>query len=130
MCFVCRQWSGAREFSYACPNCGAARGATIKSAAASHNVMPDIDGYQSQVTGEWISSRSRHREHLREHRVVEIGNELHHLKPVGMQPDADVYRCPDDPNLHLQPKLIDGKKAEEIKRDVIAACYETGYWKR
>lgn len=39
-------------------------------------VMPDIQGYQSQVTGEWIGSRSQHRQHLKEHRLVEVGNEI------------------------------------------------------
>ena len=38
-------------------------------------VMNDIAGYKSQVTGEWIGSRSQHREHLKQHRLVEIGNE-------------------------------------------------------
>jgi len=38
-------------------------------------VMNDIGGYQSMVTGEWIGSRSQHREHLKAHRLVEIGNE-------------------------------------------------------
>jgi hypothetical protein len=28
------------------------------------------------VTGEWIGSRSTHRQHLKEHRLVEIGNEV------------------------------------------------------
>jgi hypothetical protein len=41
----------------------------------SHQVMPDIQGYQSQATGEWIGSRSAHRKHLKEHRLIEIGNE-------------------------------------------------------
>lgn len=39
-------------------------------------VMNDIGGYKSQVTGEWIASRSQHREHLKTHRLVEVGNEL------------------------------------------------------
>lgn len=38
-------------------------------------VMPDIKPYQSMITGEIITSRSKHREHLREHGCVEIGNE-------------------------------------------------------
>lgn len=38
-------------------------------------IMPDISPYQSMITGEIISSRSKHREHLREHGCVEIGNE-------------------------------------------------------
>jgi hypothetical protein len=39
-------------------------------------VIPDIAGYKSMVTGEWIGSRSTHRQHLKEHRLVEVGNEL------------------------------------------------------
>lgn len=41
----------------------------------SHQVMPDIQGYQSMQTGEWISSRSQHRAHLKQHRLIEYGNE-------------------------------------------------------
>jgi hypothetical protein len=39
-------------------------------------VQADIAGYKSMVTGEWIGSRSTHRQHLKEHRLVEIGNEV------------------------------------------------------
>lgn len=46
-------------------------------------VMPDIAGYQSMATGEWIGSRSTHREHLRQHRLIEIGNEKMENKPRG-----------------------------------------------
>lgn len=38
-------------------------------------VMNDIQGYKSMQTGEWISSRSHHREHLKQHRLIELGNE-------------------------------------------------------
>ena len=38
-------------------------------------IMPDISGYKSMQTGEWIGSRSQHREHLKAHRLIEIGNE-------------------------------------------------------
>jgi putative FmdB family regulatory protein len=44
-------------------------------------VIADIQPYQSMIDGSWITSRSRHNEHLREHKCVEIGNETHHLKP-------------------------------------------------
>lgn len=53
---------------------------------ASHYVMPDIQPYQSQVTGEMITSRSQHREHLKTHRLVEIGNETKYLKNKPVQP--------------------------------------------
>ena len=39
------------------------------------DVMPDIQPYQSMVTGELITSRSRHREHLKNHGMVEVGND-------------------------------------------------------
>jgi hypothetical protein len=39
-------------------------------------VMSDIDGYVSQVDGSWISSRSHHREHLKQHRMIELGNDV------------------------------------------------------
>lgn len=41
-----------------------------------HGVMPDIAPYQSMVDGSWITSRSQHRAHLRQHNVFEIGNEI------------------------------------------------------
>ncbi len=39
-------------------------------------VMSDIEGYVSQVDGTWIKSRSHHREHLKQHRMIELGNEV------------------------------------------------------
>jgi len=38
-------------------------------------VMRDIGEYTSVVDGEHISSRSQHREHIRRHDLVEVGNE-------------------------------------------------------
>ena len=39
-------------------------------------VMSDIGGYISQVDGSWIDSRSKHRDHLKRHGMVELGNDL------------------------------------------------------
>ena len=39
-------------------------------------VMSDIEGYVSQVDGSWIKSRSHHRAHLRQHRMIELGNDV------------------------------------------------------
>lgn len=48
-------------------------------------VLPDTKPYQSMVTGEVIGGRRQHREHLRQHGLIEIGNE----KPVRRQvPDT------------------------------------------
>ena len=38
-------------------------------------IMPDIKPYRSMITGEMINSRSKHREHLKQHGCVEVGNE-------------------------------------------------------
>lgn len=42
-------------------------------------VMGDIQPYQSMATGEMIQSRSRHREHLKQHGLVEVGNETKYI---------------------------------------------------
>lgn len=39
-------------------------------------VMGDINPYKSMVTGEMIQGRAQHREHLRRHDVVEVGNDF------------------------------------------------------
>jgi len=41
-------------------------------------IMGDIQPYKSMATGEMIMGRRQHREHLKQHRLIEIGNE----KPV------------------------------------------------
>lgn len=44
-------------------------------AERAHHVMPDIQPYRSMQTGEVIGSRSTHRAHLKQHGLVEVGNE-------------------------------------------------------
>lgn len=53
---------------------------------AGYFVMPDIAAYRSQLTGEMVESRSRHRALLREHGCVEVGNETKYLKPKTIAP--------------------------------------------
>lgn len=48
-------------------------------------VMGDIQPYKSMATGEMIMGRRQHREHLKQHRLYEIGNE----KPVQRAPTVD-----------------------------------------
>jgi hypothetical protein len=38
-------------------------------------VQSDISGYVSQIDGSYIDSRSKHRSHLKQHKVIEVGNE-------------------------------------------------------
>lgn len=56
-------------------------GGSCVSEQRSAMVMGDIQPYQSMVTGEMINSRSAHREHLKVHQLVEVGNETKYLKP-------------------------------------------------
>lgn len=46
-----------------------------KSKPEAPMVMRDIKPYKSMIDGRMINSRSAHREHLREHGCIEIGNE-------------------------------------------------------
>jgi hypothetical protein len=39
------------------------------------NIQPDNTCYRSQVTGEMITSRDKHRKHLKAHGLIEVGNE-------------------------------------------------------
>lgn len=39
------------------------------------HVVRDIKPYRSMIDGSIIPSRSRHREHLRDHNCVEVGND-------------------------------------------------------
>lgn len=41
-----------------------------------HMISSDISGYISQVDGSWIESRSKHRDHLKRHGMVELGNDV------------------------------------------------------
>jgi hypothetical protein len=38
-------------------------------------VIPDIDGYVSPIDGKFIGSRSEHRDHMKRHGVIELGND-------------------------------------------------------
>ncbi len=51
-------------------------------------IMREIEPYQSMVTGEWIKSRAQHREHLKRHGMMEIGNDSVLRKPYTGIPDT------------------------------------------
>ena len=52
-------------------------------------VMPDIQPYKSMIDGSMITSRSIHREHLRQHNCFEVGNEKMETK---LPPPVDTRR--------------------------------------
>lgn len=49
-------------------------------------VMPDIQPYRSQLDGSIVTSRSRHRELLKAHGCIEVGNETKYLRPKPVTP--------------------------------------------
>lgn len=49
-------------------------------------VMPDLQPYRSMVTGEEIGGRRQHREHLKAHNVVEVGNSFDKATPKPIAP--------------------------------------------
>lgn len=63
-------------------------------------VLKDIDPYVSQIDGSLITSRSQHRDHLRQHGCIEVGNEK-------MEPQKDSW--------------IEKKEQKEALRQEIAA---------
>ena len=66
-------------------------------------VQSDIEGYVSQVDGSWIKSRSMHRSHLKQHRMIELGNDV--------------------PMKH-KPAEISRKSQEARKRQIAELAYE------
>lgn len=65
-------------------------------------VMGDIQPYKSMITGEIIHGRRQHREHLRQHGCVEVGNE------------------------RIKPKTPTPINREEIRRDLHRAAAHYG----
>ena len=70
-------------------------------------VIPDIAGYKSMATGEWISGRRQHKEHLKRHGLIEIGNEI----------DAHMKRKPRDTK----------KEREQLRRTIADVLNGKGY---
>lgn len=65
------------------------------SSSKSAYVVPDIQPYKSMITGEMITSRSQHREHLTRHGCFEIGNEIDHAMKSArpeVRPDREGIR--------------------------------------
>ena len=56
-----------------------------RETASGPQVVRDIEPYKSMVTGEMISGRKQHRDHLRAHNCIEIGNETMQSTPPPVQ---------------------------------------------
>lgn len=62
------------------------------SVTARTQIVGDIQPYKSMITGEMITSRAKHEEHLRRHGYQEIGNDSSLTKPKSGFPDAAPQR--------------------------------------
>ena len=86
-------------------------------------IFGDIQPYQSMIDGTMITSRSQHREHLKAHGCVELGNEpLKYLdKPYTGIPDAnpsgrkELIRAQIDSMSHKEFKAAWKKDMDRIK---------------
>lgn len=65
--------------------------------------MPDKEGYQSPLDGTFVEGRAAHRDHMRKHNVIEVGDQ-----PINRQ---DVDRAPMQSSGH----------------DIVRALRERGY---
>lgn len=72
-------------------------------ASAGIQIIPDIEPYQSMIDGSIISSRSQHRAHLRDHGMIEVGNEK--LPEPKYKPAPGLKQAIiDAANIHLKVK--------------------------
>jgi hypothetical protein len=69
--------------------------------------MSDISEYRSIITREPITSRSQHREHLKVHGCVEVGNEYHEptREPLPPLKDDLVAAMQASPETHAEARV-------------------------
>lgn len=70
------------------------------------SVVTDIQPYKSQITGEMITSRSQHRSHLKQHGMIEVGNET----------EAIMKRPPPPKDPKLKKRIVDAMYQTGVKK--------------
>lgn len=86
--------------------------------SAGQMVMPDIAPYRSQIDGSIIASRSAHREHLRQHGCIEVGNEKLQDKrnfDVAPQQRRESIRSQIDAMTHREFRAAIKRDADRVK---------------
>lgn len=85
-------------------------------------VLGDIEPYQSMVTGEMITSRSKHREHLKQHGLREIGNDVQALytaydriPDVAPQQRKEIIRAQIDSMTHEEFKRMKKRDLDYLR---------------
>jgi hypothetical protein len=77
------------ELTYLTPEYQTAK----RSDIAAPMVIRDIGEYQSPLDGQMITTRSQHRDHMRAHDVVEVGNERMPAAPSAPAVDRDLGKA-------------------------------------
>lgn len=79
-------------------------------------IMRDISPYPSVITGEIITSRSAHRDHLRAHGCIEVGNETMTPSPEPLPPVQDDIReaMQASPEVHAEARAAMGAAADVL----------------
>ena len=90
------------------------------------NVMNDIKPYKSMITGEMITSRSKHREHLKRYGCIEVGNDSSLRK--GPQPLPDVNPQQRKEIIREQVMAMSDEKLKKaIKKDIDFIKWNSNY---
>lgn len=124
-CNRCDEWASVDNWGYGCPACGHGNGREVSySEFPGVEVMPDIREYKSMLDGTIIKSRSQHRQHLRQHNAIEIGNEMSYLTTPPKFPDTSPQKRRE--LLRAQFAEIDNKTFKKfIKRDIDAVKWNS-----
>lgn len=82
-------------------------------------VIGDIQPYRSVIDGSEIGGRRQHRDHLKSHGCVELGNDMPTNHPKPTRPPkaevvADIKRSMEDENLRAEAR----KASERAKRAI------------
>lgn len=92
-------------------------------------VMPDIKPYRSMIDGSWITSRSEHRAHLKQHGCVEVGNEA--MRVAEQQLKRGIPEASPQKRKELIVAQIDAMRHDEfraaIKRDADRVKWNSNY---
>lgn len=70
-------------------------GVRMTRAVCAPSVIADIQPYRSMATGEYVEGRRQHRDHLKRHGLIEVGNEKLENKARPQAPDlkSDIARA-------------------------------------
>lgn len=111
----CYTYKGMDGRNYVLPEYGGSwDGVDIGQAGPS--IMRDMGEYVSPLDGSHITSRSQHRDHVRKHNVIELGNET--VKPVPHRSSFDGRQIRDYvEHVRSMPQRQYDERVQRLERD-------------